>query len=151
MKAGIIIFGSIIFLYSCGRSGDKERLAHKWIVKSAYSILVEDASVQHTPDKIDMANQMSQGLDSLYKGIIYDLTEDGSFTITKQTTTIRGKWTFENDQVEFKSSDGTTEVWTFKHGFEVYGDTSIRVYTGNNEVILTLKAAPGQTIETNQY
>lgn len=146
MKKQILYLMLGMALLSCGQSAN-QKIAHKWVVQKAYSILTNQIQNGDPQEKIDMANSLSDVMDSLYTGMVYDLKEDGTFEIIHKGKTIRGKWTLHDNQVDFIVVNGKADSWLFKNGVEIYGDSSIRVVAGNNSAMLTLKPTPGEKVD----
>ena len=148
MKALIINTAVLLCCLLTGACTDhSKKIAHKWIVTDvAYH---DDELVSEGKEKERLAKQRDAS--KLYKGNVYDLQEDGTFTLETKEGKREGKWELKGEEhVIFKGSKGASFDWYFPVGIDIHEDSTISVQLEDDEVrytLLVLKPAPGETVK----
>jgi hypothetical protein len=141
----VAIAGSL--LVSC--NSNKARLSHKWFIK--YASYVQNPM----PDLQDTTQQnLVMGFENAFKGNVYDIKDDGTFSSTAGNTTFKGTWTEADGVVKFKydgSKKAVEEDWEFPatSGIKIYHDSTLdpKLMLGGGAYLqLTIKPAPGEKV-----
>lgn len=138
-------------MVACKRS-NKEKLANKWVVCYAFETAPELREVKDW-DKDSLALSVRQ-MEKNYKGQIFDLHKDGTFTSNGKINNISGTWIEKWGVVIFTTSDNKKEYWDFDDAtVEIRHDstlvTKLRIDGDSSFVQLNMKVAPGHPVKTD--
>lgn len=153
MKRNFIFFSfltAVLFFASC--KSNTSRLAHKWVIDYA----------SYTPaTPMDMEDTESVKLlrdyELAYKGSMYDIKDDGTFSLTVGNSVHKGTWKESDEVVTFKYPGDKKEIeedWDFSKsgGIKIYHDTSMhaRILIGGGDYMdVNLKPAAGEKVDTD--
>jgi hypothetical protein len=154
MKRTFFLFFTLailVCLAACSRS-NKDKFINKWVVNYAYETAPELRDVKDW-DKDSLALAVTR-MEKNYKGQIYDIHGDGTFTSNGKLKNVSGTWVEKWGVVFFTTSGNKKECWDFAGGdVRIQHDstivTKILIEDDSSYIQLQLKVAPGQAIKTD--
>lgn len=155
MKTTIFIISISLLLASCGGRSETDKLTHKWVVKTAY-VLVGDDQTEKSEEYYASVELMNKQVDSVCVGVIYDIKDDGSFTITKAGESLKGDWKFEVGKMKFTSGGKVVEEWSFRENeVLIFADSTLgpnTILPGSDiPISMRLKPFSGEKVEPDKF